>query len=29
MGFYSRIYGILDEAFCVFPITLSRVDPQQ
>ena len=26
MGFYSKI---LDRAFCIFPITLGRVDPQQ
>ena len=29
IGFYSRIYEILDGAFCIFPITLGRVDPQQ
>ena len=29
MGFYSRIYDILDKAFCIIPITLGRVDPQQ
>ena len=29
MGFYSRIYEILDGAFYIFPITLGRVDPQQ
>ena len=29
MGFYSRIYEILDGAFSIFPITLGRVDPLQ
>ena len=29
MGFYSKIYEILDRAFCIFPITLGRVNPQQ
>ena len=27
MGFYSRIYEILDGAFRIFPISLGRVDP--
>ena len=29
MSFYRKIYKILDRAFCIFPITLGRVDPQQ
>ena len=29
MGFYSKIYEILDRAFCIFLITLGKVDPQQ
>ena len=27
MGFHSKIYEILDGAFCIFPITLGWVDP--
>ena len=27
--FHSKIYEILDRVFCIFPITLGRVDPQQ
>ena len=27
MGFYSKINEILARAFCIFPITLGRVDP--
>ena len=29
MGFHSKIYEILAWAFCIFPITLGVVDPQQ
>ena len=29
MGFHSKIYEILAWAFCIFPITLGKVDPQQ
>ena len=29
IGFHSKIYEILVMAFCIFPITLGRVDPQQ
>ena len=30
IGFYSyKIYEILDMAFCIFSITLDRVDPRQ
>ena len=29
MRFYSKIYEILAWAFCIFPITLGKVDPQQ
>ena len=29
MGFHSKIYEILAWAFCIFPITLGMVDPQQ
>ena len=28
MGFHSKIYEILDRVFCIFPISLGRVDPQ-
>ena len=27
MGFHSEIYEILAWAFCIFPITLGMVDP--
>ena len=29
LGSYSKLYAILAEAFCIFFITLGRVDPQQ
>ena len=29
MGFHSKIYEILAWAFCISPITLGMVDPQQ
>ena len=29
IGFHSKIYEILDRVFCIFPITLGKVDPQQ